>query len=146
MTRRSFLQTTSAGVGAAAAGGKLNTPAAGQSVQAGPAFRRPKTILPVPTPSPKFQRVEDGVPDSQLTREATGLLREFSTTLLFNHSHPVFFWSNELGRTTGENVDDRLLFICAAFHDLGLLKKFSSADDRFEVDSANAARQFLQHQ
>ncbi len=46
MTRRSFLQTTSAGVGAAAAGGKLNTPAAGQSVQAGPAFRRPKTILP----------------------------------------------------------------------------------------------------
>ena len=38
-----------------------------------------------------------------------------------------------------------LLFVCAAFHDLGLLKKFSSTADRFEVDSANAARQFLEH-
>src|SRR5260370_5374853 len=145
MTRRSFLQTTSAGVGAAEAGGKWKTAAGGQSVQAGPAFRRPKTILPVPTPSPKFQRVEDGVPDSQLTREATGLLREFSTTLLFNHSHRVFFWANELGRRTGEKFDVELLFICAAYHDLGLLKKFSSAADRFEVDSANAVRQFLEH-
>src|SRR6195256_6483292 len=115
------------------------------SRQAGPTFRRPKTILPVPTPSPKFQRVEHGVPDSQLTREATGLLREFSTTLLFNHSHRVFFWANELGRQTGGKFDAELLFICAAFHDLGLLKKFSSAADRFEVDSANAARQFLEH-
>src|SRR3984893_14603246 len=115
------------------------------SVQAGTTFPRPKTILPVPTPSPKFQRVEDGVPDSQLTREATGLLRESSTTLMFNHSHRVFFWAGELGRQTGEKFDAELLFICAAFHDLGLLKKFSSAADRFEVDSANAVRQFLEH-
>src|ERR1700686_4797283 len=114
------------------------------SVQAGPTFRRPKTILPVPTPSPKFQHVEDGAPDSQLAREATGLLRELSTPLLFNHSHRVFFWANELGRQTGESFDAELLFVCAAFHDLGLLKKFSSADDRFEVDSANAVRQFLE--
>src|ERR1700730_14513150 len=112
------------------------------SVQAGTTFPRPKTILPVPTPSPKFQRVEDGVPDSQLTREATGLLRESSTTLMFNHSHRVFFWAGELGRQTGEKFDAELLFICAAFHDLGLLKKFSSDDDRFEVESANAVRQF----
>jgi HD domain len=123
----------------------LNAPGVGQSVRAGPTFRRPKTIIRVPTPSPKFQRVEDGVPDSQLTREATGLLREFSTPLLFNHSHRVFFWANELGRQTGEKFDVELLFICAAFHDLGLLKKFSSAADRFEVDSANAVRQFLEH-
>lgn len=111
----------------------------------GPAFRRPKTILPVPTPSLEYQRVEDGVPDTQLAREATGLLREFSTPLLFNHSHRVFFWANELGRQTGEKFDVELLFVCAAFHDLGLLKKFSSAADRFEVDSANAVRQFLEH-
>jgi hypothetical protein len=111
----------------------------------GPTFRRPKIILPVPAPEAKFQHVEDGVPDTQLTREATGLLREFSTPLLFNHSHRVFFWANELGRHTGEKFDVELLFVCAAFHDLGLLKKFSSTADRFEVDSANAARQFLEH-
>ena len=108
-------------------------------------FRRPEVILPVPSPSAQFQRVQPGVPDSQLTREATGLLRELSTPLLFNHSHRVFFWANELGRQTGQRFDVELLFICAAFHDLGLLKKFSSEADRFEVDSANAARQFLEH-
>jgi hypothetical protein len=114
-------------------------------VLTGPAFRRPKTVLPVPTPSPKFQHVEEGVPDTQLTREATGLLREFSTPLLINHSHRVFFWANELGRQTKEKFDAELLFVCAAFHDLGLLKRFSSAADRFEVDGANAVRQFLEH-
>ena len=127
MSRRSSLKTTPT------------------AVQAGPTFRRPKTILPVPTPEAKFQHVENGVPDTQLTREATGLLREFSTPLLFNHSHRVFFWANELGRQTGEKFDMELLFVCAAFHDLGLLKKFSSTADRFEVDGANAARQFLEH-
>jgi hypothetical protein len=65
--------------------------------------------------------------------------------LLLNHSHRVFFWANELGRQTKRAFDAELLFVCAAFHDLGLLRKFSSADDRFEVDSANAARQFLEH-
>jgi hypothetical protein len=132
-------------VGAVAAGSKSSMPSIGRSAQAGPTFRWPKIILRVPTPSPKCQHVEDGVPDSQLTREATGLLREFSTPLLFNHSHRVFFWANELGRQTGEKFDVELLFICAAFHDLGLLKKFSSAADRFEVDGANAVRQFLEH-
>ena len=108
-------------------------------------FRRPEVTLPVPTPSAQFQRVQSGVPDSQLTREATGLLRELSTPLLFNHSHRVFFWANEMGRQAGQRFDVELLFVCAAFHDLGLLKKFSSEADRFEVDSANAARQFLEH-
>src|SRR5438445_12216317 len=65
--------------------------------------------------------------------------------LLFNHSHRVFFWANKLGRQTGKKFDAELVFICAAFHDLGLLRKFSSATDRFEVDSANAVRQFLEH-
>jgi HD domain len=120
-------------------------PAEPQTADARPTFRRPKIVLPVPTPALKFQRVQPGVPESQLTREATALLHEFSTPLLFNHSHRVFFWANELGLQTGQTFDAELLFICAAFHDLGLLKKFSSADDRFEVDSANAARQFLEH-
>jgi HD domain len=110
-----------------------------------PTFRRPKTVLPVPTPAARFQKVQPNVPDTKITREATGLLHEFSTPLLFNHSHRVFFWANELGRQTGRKFDVELLFVCAAFHDLGLLEKFSSADDRFEVDSANAVRQFLEH-
>jgi HD domain len=120
-------------------------PAKTQAVEDAPTFRRPKVIQAVPTPASNFLHVQTGVPDTQMTREATGLLREFSTALLFNHSHRVFFWANELGRQTGKKFDVELVFICAAFHDLGLLKKFSSATDRFEVDSANAVRQFLEH-
>jgi hypothetical protein len=108
-------------------------------------FRRPKVIIPIPAPAGKFQSVQPGVPDSKLAREATGILREFSTPLLFNHSHRVFFWANEQSKRAGQRSDAELLFICAAFHDLGLLKKFSSENDRFEVDGANAVRQFLEH-
>jgi hypothetical protein len=39
--------------------------------------------------------------------------------------------------------DAELLYVAATFHDLGLSKKFSSQSERFEVDGANAARQFL---
>src|SRR5215469_4455247 len=127
---------------AANSGGEPGTT---QAEEEAPALRRPKVSLPVPAPAPKYQRAQPGIPDTQMTREATGLLREFSTPLLFNHSHRVFFWANELGRRTGEKFDVELVFICAAFHDLGLLKKFSSLTDRFEVDSANAVRQFLEH-
>jgi hypothetical protein len=120
-------------------------PAAKPAGEDGPLFRRPNVILALPTPASEFQHVQTGVPDTQMTREATGLLREFSTPLLFNHSHRVFFWANELGRLTGKKFDAELVFICATFHDLGLLQRFSSATDRFEVDSANAVRQFLEH-
>src|ERR1700737_578593 len=129
-------------VDAVGAGSKSTMPSIGRSVQAGPTFRWPKVIVRIPKPSPKSQHVEDGVPDSQLTREATGLLREFSTPLLFNHSHRVFFWANEFGRRTGETFYVELLFICGAFHDLDLLNKFSGAADRFEVGSGNAVGLF----
>jgi hypothetical protein len=143
--RRTFLKASSTAAGAVGVNSQLSEPAAEQPVDESPTFRRPKTILPVPTSSPQFQHVEAGVPDTQMTREATGLLREFSTPVLINHSHRVFFWANEMGRQTGQKFDVELVFICAAFHDLGLLKKFSSDTDRFEVDGANAVRQFLEH-
>src|ERR1700730_5235387 len=126
-------------------GSQITESALGKTADVEPTFRRPKVTLPVPTPSLQTQHVQSGVPDSKLTREATGLLREFSTPLLFNHSHRAFFWAQEFGRQSGQKFDVELLFVCAAFHDLGLLKKFSSGTDRFEVDSANAVRQFLEH-
>ena len=121
VNRRAFLKASSTAAAAIAVNSQLSERAAAQPVDEAPTFRRPKIILPVPTPSPQFQRVEAGVPDTQLTREAAGLLREFSTPVLINHSHRVFFWANEMGRQTGQKFDAELLFICAAFHDLGLL-------------------------
>jgi hypothetical protein len=83
------------------------------------------------------------IPDSLLAKEATALLREHSTDLLFNHSIRVYLFAAGQGRERKLRFDPELLYVAAAFHDFGLLKKFSSSDERFEVDGANAARQFL---
>jgi hypothetical protein len=83
------------------------------------------------------------IPDSRLAKEATGILREHTGDLLFNHSIRVFLFAAEQGRRRKLRFDAELLYVAAAFHDLGLTRKFSSQDERFEVDGANAARQFL---
>jgi HD domain len=83
------------------------------------------------------------IPDSALAKEATQILREYSTDLLTNHSIRVYLFAAEQGRQQKLHFDPELLYVAAAFHDLGLTKKFSSPNDRFEVDGANAARQFL---
>ena len=83
------------------------------------------------------------IPDSLLAKEATEILREYSTDLLFNHSVRVYLFAAEQGRQQELRFDAELLYVAAAFHDLGLIKKFSSQNERFEVDGANAARQFL---
>jgi hypothetical protein len=83
------------------------------------------------------------IPDSVLAKEATDILREYSTDLLFNHSMRVYLFAAEQGHQRKLRFDRELLYVAAAFHDLGLTKKFSSANERFEVDGANAARQFL---
>lgn len=83
------------------------------------------------------------IPDSVLAKEATDLLRERSTDLLFNHSTRVYLFAAEQGHQQGLQFDHELLYVAAAFHDFGLLKEFSSSNERFEVDGANVARQFL---
>jgi len=83
------------------------------------------------------------IPDSLLAKEATDILREHSTDLLFNHSIRVYLFAAEQGRQQKLRFDPELLYVASAFHDFGLIKKFSSQNERFEVDGANAARQFL---
>jgi HD domain len=91
-------------------------------------------------PNPAYALV---IPDSLLAKEATDILREHSTDLLFNHSMRVYLFAAEQGHQRKLRFDPELLYVAAAFHDVGLIKKFSSPDERFEVDGANAARQFL---
>jgi hypothetical protein len=83
------------------------------------------------------------IPDSKLAREATGMLREYGTPLLFAHSLRVYLFGAIRGRSRGLTVDHELLYIGAVFHDLGLTAKYRSPNHRFEVDGANAARDFL---
>jgi HD domain len=83
------------------------------------------------------------VPDSKLAREATELVRDTETALLFNHSSRVYYFGALAGRRQGLSFDPELLYVGAMFHDLGLTPKYRSETDRFEVDGANAARDFL---
>ncbi|WP_312113922.1 HD domain-containing protein [Brevibacillus reuszeri] len=84
------------------------------------------------------------IPDSKIALEAADLLREYGSELLWNHSHRVYLFAEIQGQRAGTKADSELLYISALFHDLDLTKKYSSPDKRFEVDGANAARQFLQ--
>jgi HD superfamily phosphodiesterase len=83
------------------------------------------------------------IPDSSLAKEATEILREYSTDLLINHSIRVYLFAAEQGRQQELRFDPELLHVASAFHDLGLSEKFSIQNERFEVDGANAARRFL---
>jgi hypothetical protein len=83
------------------------------------------------------------LPDSRLAREATELIRSVESDLLYNHSLRVYSFGALQGNRRGLKYDPELLFIGAMFHDIGLVEGHRSAHDRFEVDGANAAREFL---
>lgn len=83
------------------------------------------------------------VPGTKLAREATELIRESTTALIFHHSRRVYFWGSLQGRNRDLSFDPELLYIGAMFHDVGLNEEFRRTDRRFEVESADAARRFL---
>src|SRR3984885_8988716 len=82
------------------------------------------------------------IPDSKLANEITEFIRDTESTLLFNHSSRVYYFGALAGKRRGFKCDAELLYAGAMFHDIGLVPAYSSAD-RFEVDGANAARDFL---
>jgi hypothetical protein len=84
------------------------------------------------------------IPDSALALDATQLIGDISTPLLFGHSRRVFLWGALKGRRQGLTYDPELLYVGAMFHDVGLLEGHRSAHERFEVDGANEARRFLE--
>ena len=83
------------------------------------------------------------VPDSKLANEITEFIRDTESTLVFNHSSRVYYFGALAGQRRGLKFDAELLYAGAMFHDIGLVPAYSSATDRFEVDGANAARDFL---
>ncbi|MCI3208597.1 MULTISPECIES: HD domain-containing protein [Pandoraea] len=83
------------------------------------------------------------VPDSAFAREITEIVRDIESPLLFNHSSRVFYFAALAGKHRGLKFDPELLYCGCMFHDMGLTHQHSSACERFEVDGANAARDFL---
>jgi hypothetical protein len=83
------------------------------------------------------------IPDSKLAREVTELVRDTEPSLLFNHSTRVYYFGALAGKRRGLKFDTELLYVAAMFHDMGLTPKYASKSNRFEVDGANTAREFL---
>lgn len=86
------------------------------------------------------------IPDSKLARTITEFIRDRETELLFNHSSRVYHFGALAGLHRGLRFDRELLYAGAMFHDIGLMPNHSSKDERFEVDGAYAARDFLRSQ
>ncbi len=83
------------------------------------------------------------IPDSKIAREITELVRDTGSPLLFHHSSRVYYFGALAGKHRGLSFDPELLYAGAMFHDMGLTHQHNSAAERFEVDGANAARDFL---
>ncbi|KQH79802.1 diguanylate cyclase [Mycobacterium gordonae] len=83
------------------------------------------------------------IPDTPLVREVTDYIRAAEDDLLFDHSRRVFLFGALQGRRLGLQPDLELLYVGAMFHDIGLTERYRTSMLRFEVDGANAARDFL---
>src|SRR6202171_4551741 len=108
----------------------------------------PYRVLHITNRRNQMTRTIEGIniPDSQLARQVTELVRDTESSLLFNHSSRVYYFGALAGKHRGLKFDPELLYTGAMFHDMGLTPKHSTANERFEVDSANAARAFLRSQ
>ena len=83
------------------------------------------------------------LPDSRIARAITQLIRDTESDLLFHHSARVYWWAALAGRRQGLAFDPELLYAAAMFHDVGITPHYHGSRLRFEVDGANAARDFL---
>ena len=129
MTQRSQI-TTSAGDLFA---GNKNTPAARQARNALDATSGTEAAVAVE---------EIKVPDSKLAREITELVRDTEPHCCFTIPAASIYWGALTGERRGLTFDPELLYAGAMFHDMGL-PPAQQATERFEVDGANAARDFL---
>jgi hypothetical protein len=83
------------------------------------------------------------IPDSSLAKDATELIRDTTTELIFHHSRRVFLFGSLQSRQLQISPDPEMLYVAALFHDTGLVSPYRGSAQRFEMDSADAARHFL---
>ncbi|MDH2429879.1 HD domain-containing protein [Sphaerisporangium sp. TRM90804] len=83
------------------------------------------------------------IPETAAVAEATRRIQETTSPLIYHHSRRVFFFGLIHARRLGVEPDPELLYLAAVFHDSGLLTPFSQVEQRFEVDGADHAREFL---
>lgn len=83
------------------------------------------------------------IPDTDLVRDATALVRDAADDTVFDHSRRVYLWGMLQLAAQGRTADPELAYVGAMFHDLGLTAAHRTTDRRFEIDGAEAASGFL---
>lgn len=83
------------------------------------------------------------IPDTAAVAEATRLVQQTITPLIYHHSCRVFYFGQIHAQRLGVKPDLELLYLAAMFHDTGLVTPFSDTEQRFEVDGADHGREFL---
>lgn len=82
------------------------------------------------------------VPDTPLVTRAIEFAREHSEPYLFNHVMRSWLFATFLAERKGEPYDAEVLAVSALLHDIGLSDSMAGPL-RFEVEGANAAREFV---
>ncbi|GAB7045570.1 HD domain-containing protein [Catenuloplanes indicus] len=83
------------------------------------------------------------IPRTRTARETMAFAHETMPPVLINHVMRTYLFGAIQLRQTGTAFDEEVAFLGCLLHDLGLLERFWSPADRFEVDGADAARDFL---
>ena len=84
-------------------------------------------------------------PDTEVCLAAMELARDHSPPFLFNHVMRTFAFGRDAGALRCAQYDHEMLFLGSVLHDLGLVERFIGGD-RFEIDGADAAADFLSRQ
>jgi hypothetical protein len=81
-------------------------------------------------------------PDTELTRKAASLIECVHNKPLLHHLHRTWWFAEFIGRKRGLKYDREAVYLASVLHDLGLTETYG-ADQRFEIDGADAASRFL---
>ena len=82
------------------------------------------------------------IPDSKMARDLIQFIRDTESDLLSTIRREFTCSAHSLD-SKGLAYDPELLLAGAMFHDIGLTESYRGSQLRFEVDGANAARDFL---
>ncbi len=85
------------------------------------------------------------IPESELTAQAIAFVARDLPKIFVGHAYRVFLFASLMGRTRKLDFSDELLFVAAVFQHYGLTSRFAASSRRFELDSAEAAAEFLRN-
>jgi hypothetical protein len=83
------------------------------------------------------------IPDSPMARAAICQIRATQSEMMVHHAQRAFLFAALTGRREHLVFDTELLYVGTMFHNVGLGARYQRSSHRFEVESANAARDFM---